>query len=181
MTPIGKTPPSLQEQLYDIYGMYHVPFWQTNVFYWSVIFLLALFILGTGWYFFARWRKRKQIKMAWDRALDQLQALKSSSKFQTAYAREFYQALTTIIKEYMQHRFEQPLTSMTDDECLQVLEHLELPHDIRHGMRDIFDGVVFIKFAHAQGTLDRMKRDIAVATILVRRTMPQQNTIDDKR
>lgn len=160
---------TILNQLHDIYGMIHRPFWQKPLFYWSLLVGGAVLLTLVGWWYLKRWRQRRS-SYAWQKALYELEELEHRKLFEGAQQKLFYFELTRIIKEYLQQRFGVSLMSKTDDELLMLSE--SLGPEVKEGLQNIFDGVIFIKFAQAAAARERMQRDLLAGKALVTTTRP---------
>ena len=163
---------ALLAQLHDIYGMIHVPFWQKPIFY-GVVCALGLLVIIFCWYYF-RGRRRQRSAHAWEQALYELEQLDCRGLVDGNQQKLFYSELTRIIKEYLQKRFGISLTSKTDDELLMLSASLDITQEIRQGLQNILDGVVFIKFAQEAAVRERMQRDLLAGKELVNATRPRK-------
>jgi len=170
MTTLEKT---IVAQLHDIYGMIHVPFWQTPIFY-GLLGVLAIVVFILCGYYIRRQRGR-QSAHAWQEALSALEQLERRGLSGGHQQKLFYSELTRIIKEYLQKRFGVSLTSKTDDELLILSSTLDITQEVRQELQDILDGVVFIKFAQAAAVRERMQRDLLAGKKLVNATRPKKN------
>jgi hypothetical protein len=159
-------------QLHDIYGMIHVPFWQKPIFY-VVLCVLGILVIMLYWYYI-RGPQRQRSAHAWEQALYELEQLERHGLSDGNQQKLFYSKLTRIIKEYLQKRFGISLTSKTDDELLMLSASLDITQEVRQGLQDILDGVVFIKFAQEAAVRERMQRDLSAGKELVNATRPRK-------
>jgi len=159
-------------QLHDIYGMIHVPFWQKPIFY-GLVFVLGLLVIILCWYYF-KGRRCQRSTHSWEQALYELKQLEGRGLADGNQQKLFYSELTRIIKEYLQKRFGISLTSKTDDELLMLSASLDITQEIRQGLQNILDGVVFIKFAQESAVRERMQRDLSAGKELVNATRPRK-------
>src|SRR5437899_2466422 len=112
----------MENELYDIYTMWHVPFWQTDQFFWGVV-LLAMGLSGIAvWLLVKKWRSRKIKQTPWQLALQQLNALKKNNRISMQQGKEFYHELTRIMKVYVHERYQVDVLSTTDQEFLVDVE-----------------------------------------------------------
>lgn len=157
-------------ELYDIYGMWHIPFWQTRILWGSLIVLLVIFLISLLAYFFIHYRRRKRTETAWDKALHALRLLKIEDSISKEESKQFYFVLTAIIKTYVQERYDLAVKGKTDCELLLILEKSTFPPELLHYMRDIFTGCLQIKYADEQALQDQVKRDFDNALMIVKLT-----------
>ncbi|PKN03123.1 hypothetical protein CVU75_03855 [Candidatus Dependentiae bacterium HGW-Dependentiae-1] len=165
-----------KQELYDIYGMQHVPFWQTLLFkiaFWGVLLFLLLVLTVI---FVRRRRMKKKAITAWDQALCDLHALRERELACPAHAREFYLSLTAILKTYVHARYCFPVQGKTDNELVHFLYQENFPHALLQELQEIFSGMELIKFARGQTVAELIERDLQRSVSFVERTIP-----DDKK
>lgn len=165
---------NLHDQLYDIYPLMHIPFWQTGWFY-GVCFGAALFVIALLIYFLiCYWQRRRLQKPYWVQALDALHA--NNKKYGSSeYAKKFYTQLIEILKKYLQQRYGYDLMSLTDQEMIDYLATHQFPQDLLIKMREIVENSCMIKFANMQIIQERMKQDSESSIECVQKTIPAQN------
>lgn len=163
------------QQLYDIYPLWHVPFWQTTFFYGLVIFFIAAAIVSVVYYFWKKHRSKiRPMRPAWERALGELRALEQKKIITKEDGKEFYFALTNIIKRYMHERYHMPVVGKTDDEFIAYLkESNQLPEFIEI-LHDIAQGCLYIKFANEQAMQDQIARHVAASILIITKTIPTE-------
>lgn len=163
-------------QLYDIYPMWHLPFWKTWPFYIGVGVLISLIIGLLGWFV---WKKLRNKKVAtepvWISALRNLRALQNKKCVTKEEGKQVYFALTDILKRYIQERFGLPVHGKTDEELIRYLKEHNLLPELRDDIADIAQGCVYIKFANEQAMQDHIARHIALSISLVTKTIPQES------
>lgn len=162
--------------LYENYGLWHVPFWQTQQFKLAVevfgcLVLLVIVVLLVKKYL--RYRKRRKLPV-WDYALLELSHLKRDHKVDVEHGKEFYLAVSALIKKYFHDRFGYDLIGKTDAEAVKYLQENYL--DV-HGMEEIkalLHGGVVIKFANAQAAQEQIDHDYLRAVAIITRTIPEK-------
>lgn len=162
--------------LYENYGLWHVPFWQTSEFkmimhVFCALALLIIIVLLLRKY--VRYRKRKKLPL-WDQALLELTQLKKEHKLDVAHGREFYATVSAILKNYFHERFGYDLRGKTDTE---VIEYVEKHHDDKHitaEIKTLLQGSEIIKFANAQAAQEHIENDYIRAVAIIQRTIPQK-------
>lgn len=157
--------------LYEVYDVWHVPFWQTKIFFYSMVVLGLIILSFTIWFVIKKFKKQKK-QMPWDSALQQLDALQQSD-ISIENGKEFYFTLTSILKKYLQDRYEYKLTHKTDAESIEYLEQNELLPNYLDDVRSIFSGIQIIKFANAQAAQEQMLNDLKISIMLVKKTVEE--------
>lgn len=162
--------------LYENYGLWHVPFWQTQKFqavmelFACVVVLVIAVILVRK---YLRYRKRKKLPV-WDQALLELSHLKRDHKVDVAHGKEFYLAVSALLKKYFHDRFGYDVIGKTDNEAVKYLQDNYL--DV-HGIEEIkalLHGSVVIKFANAQAAQEQIEHDYLRAVAIITRTIPEK-------
>jgi hypothetical protein len=169
----------LKQELYDVCGMWHTPFWQTKIFFWALItfFLVAgCFIL---WYMLFRKKTKMIVKTAWDQALDEVRELQKRNIASVGHGKEFYHALTALMKKYLQNRFGFKIADKTDDELVRYLLSVDFPPDLIEQLRSIFNGGVYVKFANVCAVQEQIEQAIVASISLIKATTPTDNNKKD--
>lgn len=133
-------------KLYDIYGLWHVPFWQ-RIWFKISIFLLVCALLSLIIYFVIKKYKQRMVQLSsWQIALNALDELTS---FQTVGHRvRYYADLTTLLKKYISGRFGVDVRSFTDEQMCSYIDS-RVPYDQhKEQLKQIFRAGQLIKFAH---------------------------------
>ena len=158
-----------QNGLYDIYGMRHVPFWQTNLFLAGLIISLIVLTVVLVWSL-VRVYKRIQQATAWAVALRRLNGLIISEKVSKEEGKQFYFALTRILKRYLSRRYKLYLQGKTDQEMVTLLDISEFPSELLPSVRTIITGCSCIKYADEQALHDQLVHDRDRAITIVQQT-----------
>lgn len=162
--------------LYENYGLWHVPFWQTQKFRLTVEIVVCVVLLIVIVFLvrkYLHYRKRKKLPV-WDQALLELSHLKRDHKVDVVHGREFYLTVSALIKKYFHDRFGYDVMGKTDDEAVQYLQDNYL--DV-HGIEEIkalLQGGVIIKFANAQAAQEQIDHDYVRAIAIITRTIPEK-------
>lgn len=157
--------------MYDIYGQWHVPFWHTTVFY-IIIFLLTMLALSIGgWYFYKKHYLNKNKLTSWEIALAQIDNLKKNNYTNVEHGKEFYYALTGILKRYMHERYGFDSREKTDKEFLRYLEEQKFSILFMQDLTAIFEGSTIIKFANASAAQQQIDRDVVAAISFIKKTI----------
>lgn len=161
----------MKNGLYDIYELWHVPFWQTNWFFWVLGGVFCLLTLGIIWYSTKRF-KRPQVEIsAWERARNTIEAFNQLS---AQDSEPFYVLLSSTLKTYLYERFSFELLGKTDQEVIEFLEKSFLDSTVCADIEKILKGGLYAKFANAQVIQEQMKQDKQRALEIITATMPQE-------
>jgi hypothetical protein len=162
--------------LYENYGLWHVPFWQTPQFKTTMQVCLALVLLIIVLLMirkYVRYRKRKKLPL-WDQALLALTHLKKEHKVNAVHGKEFYVTVSAVLKNYFHDRFGYDLRGKTDAE---VIDYLEKNHDdalVASEMKLLLQGSEIIKFANAQAAQEYIEHDYIRSIAIIQRTIPEK-------
>jgi hypothetical protein len=162
--------------LYENYGLWHVPIWQTAKFQLAVkiigglvLLLIIIFLVRK----YLQYRKRKKLPL-WDQALLELNQLKREHKVDVLYGKEFYLMISALLKKYFHDRFGYDLMGKTDEEMIQYLqEHYSDAQSIED-IKALLQGSVIIKFANAQAAQEQLDHDYVRSIAIITRTIPEK-------
>jgi len=163
--------------LYENYGLWHVPFWQTETFYFiiKITLVIATVIVCIALYkLYAAYKKRKKLP-AWQCAVHDLQKLHDAQQHSFVEAKEFYASLGSIVKIYLHNRFGYDVLSKTDDEVVEYLQKRQMENELIEDVRALLQGSIFIKFANGAAAQEQMNNDYERALFMIKKTIPQKN------
>ncbi len=167
-----------EKGLYDIYSVWHVPFWQTRRFFWSCVTATTLVCTALLWILY-RWYRAKQrtVLTPWQHALEQLTALHKETYATKQQAKECYFAMTSILKTYLHARYQYDVLGKTDEELVSYLQKQsnvmpELPDTIQ----EICAGCLLIKFANQEALAEQITTHLNQSIELVKQTIPQEKS-----
>lgn len=165
---------SHMEQFYDIYDVWHVPWWQHPFVRIGIGLLLVIFIVLLVILIIKKCMHRKKSIPAWQEALSGFDRLGRSDMLNERMAKIFYTQLIIIIKQYIHKRYGFDVDGKTDKEILVFLdEQIIFPRDLIAVLQAILDHASQIKFANFAGLLEQMQRDLALSVRLVKESMPK--------
>jgi Domain of unknown function (DUF4381) len=162
--------------LYENYGLWHVPIWQTEQFKLAmkvsaIIILLMIVLFCVRKY--VQYRKRKKLSL-WDQALADLNQLKQEHKVDVLYGKEFYVTVSALLKKYFYDRFGYDVIGKTDDEMIRYLqEHYPDVQSIED-IKALLQGSVIIKFANVQAAQEQIDHDYVRSIAIITRTIPEK-------
>lgn len=159
------------EQLYDIYGVWHIPFWQTTWFFVSVMSLLGVILAYIGYRLFFFVYRKKEVSY-WEYAQQQLEMLEQELHNNRIDAKKFYFRLTDIMKKYLHDRYSYDVLGSTDAEVISYIKKQNLSSSLIEDMSTVFEGLQEIKFARGDAATDRMMRDITLSKACIAQTVP---------
>lgn len=158
--------------LYDIYPQWHVPFWHTTPFYIGVGSLLLALAAFAGWRAYRKYKLKKDSLASWDIALAQIDYLQKNNYAKVERGKEFYCALTNVLKKYMHERYGFDPREKTDQEFLRYVEEQEFTALFMQDLAALFEGSTIIKFANARAAQQQIDQDVATAISFIKKTIP---------
>jgi len=163
--------------LYGIYETWHVPFWKTAAFYWTILSLVSLAVLIAA-FFMIRWiiRRRRALPITpWDYALQRFASLELHPCTSKADGKQLYGSLSYEMKQYVHKRYSYDVRWKTDEELVSFLEKHEFPESLLADIHEIMMGSMLVKFANIEVIQEQIKRHLALSKAFVQKTIPQQN------
>jgi len=163
--------------LYENYGLWHVPFWQTAKFQLAVKIAAAVLlclVIALLVRKYLQYRKRKKLPL-WDQALLNLNQLKKNNKVDVLHGKEFYVAASGILKNYFHDRFGYDVVGKTDAEVVDYLEKNHADEQTIQDMKMVLQGSEIIKFANAQAAQEQIEQDYVRAVAIITKTIPEKN------
>lgn len=156
-----------QDNFYEIYGYWHIPWWQNSLFKylgWGITFLLL-----SGLIFVIIYRyKGKKILKPWEKAIQQLNKLKIEAV--EANASKAYTKLIDIVKNYGKERFGFSL-SLTENELQEkIADIIQAP--LREKLNEVIIHATQAKYASAAYLFESIQQDIETVLSFVSLTMP---------
>lgn len=165
----------MENELYDIYTLWHIPFWQTQQFFIALVLIGVLIGTAIIVMLIKKWRARKSQQTAWERALGQLEDIQKKNRITVEQGKDFYHDLTRIMKKYVHERYLLDVLSATDQEFLETLEknRVLLPLMLAE-LQEVMNGLLFIKFANAQAAQAKMQDDFSRVVMIIKTTIPEK-------
>lgn len=157
--------PSLEQELYDIYGHWNVPFWQTKLFYMAILAVVFSFLALTLFVFIKKIAKQKKLSPE-QTALASLLTLQKQSVKNSDDAQALYFSLTQILKEYFQKKYGIKFSAMTDQEMVENLPP-SLQGEKKSKVEHIVSRSTQVKYARQEALQEEVKQDIALSVALI--------------
>jgi hypothetical protein len=159
--------------LYENYGLWHIPYWQTQKFQLMmeigcvVAGLLVVVLLIKK---YVQYRKRKKLPL-WDQALLDLRCLQKEHKVNVVHGKEFYLTVAALLKKYFHDRFGYDVLSKTDEEVVAYLQEHYLDAYGVQEIKALLQGSEIIKFANAQVAQEQIEHDYLRAVAIITKTI----------
>ncbi len=161
--------------LYENYGIWHIPFWQTTTFYIIIGIVVSLLFIFLLWFIIRKYciGKGKQNIPTWAVALRKLEELKKQNIATVASGKMFYIATTAILKQYLEQRYGFDLQGKTDTEVINYLKRENASSELVQDIESIFAGSEMIKFANMQAAQEQINNDFECSIAIIKRTIPK--------
>ncbi|MEK7389984.1 MAG: hypothetical protein AAB036_09820 [Elusimicrobiota bacterium] len=146
--------------------------------------LLAATLIGCAWF---AWKRLKGRRRALDGAsaepapsrapeviaIEAIEALLASKLWDNDQA-AYYLRLTDILRNYLEARYDEPVTAMTSVEISRLVK--ARAQDLRVGgsVRELLNRADLVKFARAKSSPDEGPRDADLALTLIKETTPPE-------
>jgi len=113
-------------------------------------------------------------------ALRQLDQLNEQKLWQHGLIKEYYSALTDIIRTYLNGRFEVQAMESTTSEIMQMTKHItEIDRDLRKELQELLERADFVKFAKAQTEANENEASFEFVMHFVLKTKPVEQLRDE--
>lgn len=147
--------------------------------WWTGGILLFLIIAGIALWLFLKWRKEKNIPppppppvLLHIRMLEKLEELKAQGLAEKGMLKEFYTALTDILRAYIEERFRVPAMEQTSDEIMHSFRSLAVDDQSRYYLKQILLLADMVKFAKETPTAFENEMSMNNAFGFVKGTTP---------
>ena len=159
-------------ELYDIYGMWHVPFWQ-RPFFLKVIAIMLFFLLFIGISFAIRWFLKKRVKSlsAPEKALKDIAYLKEQYLKKETKTSEVYGLLLRSMKSFFYAQYGINMLSKTDDESIPFLQDLSLSDTVKEKLEELFKRSAVIKFSFMQISDEHVLSDLDFCSAVIQESV----------
>lgn len=159
--------------LYDIYPLYHVPFWQQE---W-IIQLLAFSLCGIIFLFcliiaYIFYKKTQKIVYTdpWLLYMQNLESLYPKPGMTAAEIRYFYDNLTCLLKKYIYVQYSIAHYKASDQEMYSKIQ--ESSHRTIHSLLPLLERSIIIKFAGMQTNTIQVQEDYNMVKHFMLSTKP---------
>jgi uncharacterized membrane-anchored protein YhcB (DUF1043 family) len=134
-----------ENNLYDIYTQWHMPFWQTR-FFLLTITLLGAVVVGAliG---FLLYRSFKKPKSAQKSALKELENLSKRPLDTPEQLQQAYYELTGILKNFLQRYYHLPFSAQSDSEIITLLKENRLLDPGHEKLQSLINSANDVKYA----------------------------------
>ncbi len=164
----------MNEQLYDIYEHWHVPFWQTEWFKIAVISLTSALLAILFFALFKKYYKKNSLSPR-QRALKNLETLKNKKIVTREDAQAAYFSLTSILKTFFQSHYRQRFESMSDYEMIANLRLNAMPSDQLSALEQMVNASLCVKYARETALAQDVMKAINDSIFIINQTSSKKN------
>lgn len=188
--------------LYDIYDMWHQPWWQRKEYLLVLVIAIASGIIALIIALVMRYRRQHKILTPWEQALHDIKKVKAmvdaigveAGKVDRAgvdgvavYRLEleengarasmlFYVEMSKILKRYMYDRYAYAVKNSTDLETIVYLRTINFNKDIVAMVTEILSGGQYVKFAGQTTVKKNIERHFDIGIEIIQKTIPSTST-----
>lgn len=160
-----------KQDFYEIYDYYTQPLLERKSVQITLFSTLTIAIIGLFFLFF--WlRRRKKIKTYWELALQNLYTLKPEKCSSKNDFKNFYFALTSIFKKYLDKRYAWQTEMKTDAELIKHLESQNFNSNLLLQIQKILEGALWVKFANQEALKIQAESDLKTIIQIIEQTKP---------
>lgn len=153
-------------ELHDIYGHWHVPFWQTRLFFVAAIFMIIIVGAALIYVLYKRYKKQKKIALH-QQVLMQLEQLKKQPIQSRDQAQHAYAVITASLKQYFEFYFKKPCMTSTDYQVIQVLQNEPLMSSYFEQTKELFESGTQVKFAQENALHEQVMKHIDMSITII--------------
>lgn len=157
--------------LYDIYGAWHVPWWQTSLFYYSISVMGVIILVSSIFIITRYWLSRKAVVPFWQQAINELEVLAKRPIVTPAQKKECYFIMTHVLKRYVGMRYQLEATHKTDSQFIEYLQKSSISIELVSNIENIFIDRLTIKFANDSVKYEEIQQDLTHAISFIKATM----------
>ena len=168
----------LQQDIKDIKDPQDVPMDWTKYIWWIVVGLVLAILIAAIIIYFVRKKKGKTFLPrsvpkipAHEIALAELEKIRQQQLWQNDRIKEHHSAVTDVLRQYIEDRFELPALEQTTDEIMESLRTVNLSEEMRKRVKDILTMADLVKFAKAKPVGPENEACMITAIDLVKETL----------
>lgn len=169
------------KEFFDIKPIKSAPFVFMD-YYWTILGILVfLFIVVWSIYFYQRWKYRKDHPELIEKqvpklpphvtAMNALESLKDQKLWQKGMEKEYYTAVTDILRTYIEDRFHIFAMEMTSAEILEAIRREETSKSALLNLKQVLELADFVKFAKMRPLAEENELSLANAEMFVSQTV----------
>lgn len=165
----------------DIEGVVEMPREASLWWVWLLIIVVILAAAG-GWILLRRKRVAKLIRIfkpAHEIAYERLRALVEENLVEAGKIKEFYEEISSILRHYIEHRFELRAPERTTEEFLAELKYSDvLSGPDKESLEEFLTHCDLVKFAKHSPTTEQIQRTFDLVKEFIEKTKSDERRID---
>jgi hypothetical protein len=152
-------------------------------FWWVWILLGVGVIMAVGGYLFSRGKRAAELirifKPAHEIAYAHLQALVKEELVEAGRIKEFYERISSILRHYIEHRFDLRAPERTTEEFLAELQYTDvLAVSYKKSLEEFLTHCDLVKFAKHSPTTEQIQRTFDLVKEFIEKTKSDERKID---
>jgi len=165
----------------DIEGVVEMP---KEASHWWIWLLIIVFIaaLAGGWILLRRKRVAKFIRIfkpAHEIAYERLGALVKENLVEAGKIKEFYERISSILRHYIEHRFDLRAPERTTEEFLAELKYTDvLSESDKESLEEFLTHCDLVKFAKHSPTTEQIQKTFDLVKEFIEKTKSDERRID---
>lgn len=165
----------------DIEDVVEIP--KETSFWWVWILVGACVIMLVGGYLFFRGKRAAELirifKPAHEIAYARLQALVKEQLVEAGRIKEFYERISSILRHYIEHRFDLRAPERTTEEFLAELQYTDvLAASDKKSLEEFLTNCDLVKFAKHSPTTEQIQRTFDLVKEFIEKTKTDERKID---
>ncbi len=158
-----------------------------NIFFIIIIIVLSLaLIIGIIWLWYKNkdktrktFKEEEVVKNPWEIAFEELERLKAEGLIAKGNYKEYYSRLSDIVRSYFEARFRIRAPEMTTEEFLISLKNCDFLKEFQKDtLKQFLQASDMVKFAKYNPTVSESEDSFALATRLIKETIPIERPDD---
>jgi hypothetical protein len=165
----------------DIEGVVEMPKEASLWWVWLIIIIFIAALAG-GWILLRRKRVAKLIRIfkpAHEIAYERLGALIKENLVEAGKIKEFYERISSILRHYIEHRFDLRAPERTTEEFLAELKYTDvLSESDKESLEEFLTHCDLVKFAKHSPTTEQIQKTFDLAKEFIEKTKSDERRID---
>lgn len=162
-------------ELYDIYDVWHIPWWQTTFFWWMIYAISAVILVIMLVIFLQLLFTKRKPEEPWRVACRQLAFAHKKAQEKVMGEELFYAEITRVLKWYLTIRFEDDSEARTDIELLSYAQqNPAFPKLLVLDFSQLLERASQARFAKMPLPIDQLHEDYTCAVQVIEQTIAMQ-------
>lgn len=162
-------------ELYDIYGTWHVPFWQTRFFVMAFATSALLICVFAVWVLYKKYKKNKSEPIE-QQILARLNGVRLLLIVTPEDAQKAYAIITDALKLYFQHYYASPFKTLTDYQMQESLATKNFPVEYHEALKKLLEDGVHVKFAREQALQQQINNHVELCINIINHLVRAQKS-----